>query len=85
MVWDSRMTTLEFVEYIDKFLKHPVFVEQEAMIVAALHEGKINKQTAGELMIKVARHNTDKLKELFEMDMQTLIERYGNDSWTCGL
>lgn len=70
------MTSVEFVEYIDKFLKHPIFVEQEAMIVAAYHEGKINKQTAGELMIKVAKHNTDKLKELFEMDMETLLKEY---------
>lgn len=74
------MTSAEFLQMIDKFLKHPILIEQEAQIVAAYHEGKINKQTAGELMIKVARHNTDKLKELFEMDMQTLIERYGNDS-----
>lgn len=74
------MTNIEFLQMIDKFLKHPILIEQEAQIVAAYHEGKINKQTAGELMAKVARHNTDKLKELFEMDMQTLIERYGNDS-----
>ena len=74
------MTSAEFLQMIDKFLDHPILIEQEAQIVAAYHEGKINKQTAGELMIKVARHNTDKLKELFEMDMQTLIERYGNDS-----
>lgn len=74
------MTSNEFLQMIDKFLDHPILIEQEAQIVAAYHEGKINKQTAGELMIKVARHNTDKLKELFEMDMQTLIERYGNDS-----
>ena len=73
------MTSIEFVEMIDKFLKHPIFVEQEAMIVAALAEGKINKQTAGELMIKVAQHNTNKLKELFDMDMDTLLERYVNE------
>ena len=73
------MTSVEFVEYIDKFLKHPIFVEQEAMIVAAYHEGKINKQTAGELMIRVTKHNTDKLKELFEMDMETLLKEYCND------
>lgn len=73
------MTSVEFVEYIDKFLKHPIFVEQEAMIVAALYEGKINKQTAGELMVKVAKHNTDKLRELFSMDMDELIKTYGKD------
>ena len=73
------MTAVEFVEYIDKFLKHPIFVEQEAMIVAALYEGKINKQTAVELMAKVAKHNANKLKELFEMDMETLLKEYCND------
>ena len=76
------MTAVEFVEYIDKFLKHPIFVEQEAMIVAAYHEGKINKQTAGELIVKVAKHNTDKIKELFSMDMETLLKEYVNDSRT---
>ena len=73
------MTSVEFVEYIDNFLKHPIFVEQEAMIVAALYEGKINKQTAGELLIKVATHNTNKIKELFEMDaneIEKLINTY---------
>lgn len=70
------MTSLEFLEMIDKFLKHPIFVEQEAMIVAALNDGKITKKTAGELMIKVAEHNTAKLKELFEMDMETLIRSF---------
>jgi len=74
------MTSAEFLDMIDKFLNHPILVEQEAQILAAYHEGKINKQTAIKLMIKVAEHNTDKLKELFEMDMDTLIERYGNDS-----
>ena len=76
------MTSLEFLEMIDKFLDHPILVEQEAQIVAAYHDGKINKQTAGKLMIKVAEHNTDKLKELFEMDMETLLKEYVNDSTT---
>ena len=73
------MNSVEFVQMIDKFLKHPILVEQEAQIVAALAEGKITKKSAGDLMIKVAQHNTTKLKELFEMDMQTLIERYINE------
>jgi hypothetical protein len=73
------MNTLEFVTMVDKFLKHPILVEQEAQIVAALADGKITKKTAGDLMIKVAQHNMAKLKELFEMDVTTLIERYGND------
>lgn len=73
------MTALEFIAMIEKFLKHPILVEQEAQILAAYHEGKITKKTAGDLLIKVAEHNTTKLKELFEMDMQTLIERYINE------
>ena len=64
---------------IEKFLKHPILVEQEAQIVAAMIDGKITKKSAGDLMIKVAQHNTAKLKELFEMDMETLIERYINE------
>lgn len=77
----ESMTAKDFVEMIDKFLKHPVFTEQEAMIVAALYENKITKKTAGELLIKVAQHNTNKLNELFSMDANqlcTLIEEYSN-------
>lgn len=70
------MTAQEFVEYLDKFLKYPILVEQEAVIVAALYEGKITKQTAGELMIKVAEHNTAKIKELFDMDMKEFMSKY---------
>lgn len=74
------MTNIEFVKYINKFIKHPIFVEQEAMIITAMIEGKITKKTAGDLMIKVIRHNTTKLKELLDMDMQTLMKEYGYDS-----
>lgn len=73
----ESMTSVEFVEMVDKFLKHPIFTEQEAMIVAAMLEGKITKQTAGQLMVKVAEHNIAKINELFSMDanqLQKLIE-----------
>ena len=67
------MTSKEFVEMIDKFLKHPVFVEQEALIVSAMYEGKITKHTAGELLVKVARHNLAKINELFSMDADEIM------------
>lgn len=67
------MTSIEFVEMIDKFLKHPIFTEQEALIVAALYEGKITKQTAGELLVKVATHNVNKINELFKMDADQIM------------
>lgn len=73
------MNSVEFVQMVDKFLKHPILVEQEAQIIAALADGKITKKSAGDLMIKVAQHNMAKLRELFEMDIETLIERYGNE------
>lgn len=75
----DSMTSVEFVEMIDKFLKHPVFTEQEALIVAALYEGKITKKTAGELLIKVAEHNVAKLQELFKMDVDDIM-RLANDT-----
>jgi hypothetical protein len=74
------MTNIEFVKYINKFIKHPIFVEQEAMIITAMIDGKITKKTAGDLMVKVIQHNTTKLKELLGMDMQTLMKEYGYDS-----
>ena len=74
------MTNIEFVKYINKFIKHPIFVEQEAMIITAMIDGKITKKTAGDLMVKVIQHNTTKLKELLDMDMQTLMKEYGYDS-----
>ena len=64
----ESMTSKEFMKMIDRFLKHPVFVEQEALIVSAMYEGKITKKTAGELLLKVATHNLAKIRELWSMD-----------------
>lgn len=75
----ESMTSAQFVEMIDKFLKHPIFLEQEALIVSALYEGKITKQTAGELLVKVAKHNCAKINELFNMDADEIM-RLANES-----
>ncbi len=69
----ESMTSKEFVDMVDKFLKHPVFVEQEALIVSAMYEGKITKQTAGELLVKVAKHNLAKINELFNMNADEIM------------
>lgn len=69
----ESMTCAEFVEMVDKFLKHPIFTEQEALIVAALYENKITKKTAGELLVKVAQHNLTKLNELFNMNADEIM------------
>lgn len=76
---DESMTSVEFVEMVDKFLKHPVFKEQEALIVTALYEGKITKQTAGELLVKVATHNVNKINELFNMDADEIMALIENN------
>ena len=70
----ESMTSKDFVDMVDKFLKHPVFVEQEALIVSAMYEGKITKQTAGELLVKVAKHNLGKINELFSMDADQIMQ-----------
>lgn len=70
----ESMTSIEFVEMVDKFLKHPIFTEQEALIVAALYEGKITKKTAGELLVKVAEHNLAKINELFNMNADEIMK-----------
>ena len=70
----ESMTSKDFVDMVDKFLKHPVFVEQEALIVSAMYEGKITKQTAGELLVKVAKHNLGKINELFSMDADQIMK-----------
>ena len=69
----DSMSSLEFVEMIEKFLEHPVFVEQEALIVSALYEGKITKKIAGELLVKVAKHNLAKIQELWSMDADEIM------------
>lgn len=71
---NESMTIKEFVEMVDKFLEHPVFVEQEALIVSAMYEGKITKQTAGELLVKIAKHNLAKINELFSMDADEIMK-----------
>lgn len=67
------MTPEEVKEYIDKFLKHPIFVEQEAKIVVALHEGKITKASAQEIYRKVVEHNITKMRELAAMTIEEIM------------
>lgn len=69
----------EFRKFVEEFVKRPIFVEQEALIVAAMHEGKINKATALMLCDKVMTHNINKLKELDSLSVEELIERYCDD------
>lgn len=69
----------EFRKFVEEFVKRPILVEQEALIVAAMHEGKINKATALKLCEKVMEHNISKLKELNSLSVEELIERYVNE------
>lgn len=73
------MTSVEFKRFVEEFVKRPIFVEQEALIVAAMYEGKINKATALMLCDKVMTHNISKLKELDSLSVEELIERYVNE------
>lgn len=69
----------EFTEYLNKFLKRPIFPEQEAEIVTAMIEGTINKQTARELYTWVMEENLKAHNELMVMSREELLELVGEE------
>ena len=75
------MTDVEkLIDYINNFLKRPILPEQEAKILCAMIDGTINKNTAKELVVWVMEQNLKAHNEIMNMDMETLLKEYANDS-----
>lgn len=70
----------ELIDYINNFLKRPILPEQEAKILCAVIDGTINKNTAKELVVWVMEQNLKAHNEIMNMDMETLLKEYVNDS-----
>lgn len=72
----------EFINYVNNFLKRPIFPSQEAAIVCAMIDGSINKNTAKELYGWVMEENLKTHEELMAMSMEEILElcdKYGVD------
>lgn len=63
----------DFKQYLKDFPKHPILIEQEAAIVAAMIDGTISKNTAKELFLKVCEHNLKKYDEFTKMNSKELL------------
>lgn len=63
----------DFIQYLKDFPKHPILVEQEAAIVAAMIDGTITKTTAKELFLIVCEHNLKKYNEFTKTSSQELL------------
>lgn len=71
------MSDLE--KYIKDFLKRPIFIEQEAEIVAAMIDGKINKNTARELYTWVMEENIKAHNKLMAMSQEEIMKLVGEE------
>lgn len=65
---------IDFKTFLQNFLKVQIFPEQEALILTAMIDNKINKNTAIQLYQSVRQHNMKKYKEIMEMDMDQILE-----------
>lgn len=78
----SQTDADEFIEYVNKFLKRPIFPKQETAILCAVIDGTINKNTAKELYAWVMEENLKKHDELMAMSWEEILElcdKYGID------
>jgi FixJ family two-component response regulator len=70
----------EFEQFLSNFLKRPILQDQEAQILTAVVEGKINIGTAKKLYLKTIDDNLQAHKEIMKMteeELKVLCEKYG--------
>jgi tryptophanyl-tRNA synthetase len=70
----------EFEQFLSNFLTRPILQDQEAQILTAVVEGKINIGTAKKLYLKTIDDNLQAHKEIMEMteeELKVLCEKYG--------
>lgn len=70
----SQADADEFIEYVNDFLKRPIFPKQEAAIICAVIDGTINKNTAKELYAWVMEENVKAHEELMAMSWEEILE-----------
>lgn len=70
----SQADADEFIEYVNNFLKRPIFPKQEAAIICAMIDGTINKNTAKELYKQIMEENLKTHNELMDMSWEEILE-----------
>ena len=65
---------VDFNKFLDKFMERPILLEQEAMIVSAMIDGTITKNTAKELYLRICEHNMKKMEQLMSMSQEQIFE-----------
>lgn len=68
------MSDIDFNLFLDKFMQRPILLEQEALIVSAMIEGTITKNTAKELYVRMCEHNMKKMEQLMSMSQEEIFE-----------
>ncbi len=68
------MSDIDFNLFLDKFMQRPILLEQEALIVSAMIEGTITKNTAKELYVRMCEHNMKKMEQLMSMSQEQIFE-----------
>ena len=64
----------DFVEFLKDFLKRPILPEQEAMVLCAIIDGTINKNTAKDLVVWIMEENLKAHDEIMNMSMEEILE-----------
>ena len=64
----------DFVEFLKDFLKRPIFPEQEAMVLCAMIDGTINKNTAKDLVVWIMEENLKAHDKIMNMSMEEILE-----------
>ena len=68
------MSDIDFNLFLDEFMQRPILLEQEALIVSAMIEGTITKNTAKELYVRMCEHNMKKMEQLMSMSQEEIFE-----------
>lgn len=64
----------ELIDYINNFIAHPIFPDQEAAILAAVVNGEISVSYAKQIYKKILTHNIEKHNELMSMSLEQIME-----------
>lgn len=64
----------DFVEFLKDFLKRPILPEQEAMVLCAMIDGTINKNTAKDLVVWIMEENLKAHDKIMNMSMEEILE-----------
>ena len=68
------MNDVDFKQWLTSFLKRPILVEQEAQIVAAIIDGRLNIQSAKKLYKLVLEQNLKSHENFMAMSHEEIMK-----------